>query len=170
MKRKVMMAGVAGLVFAFALVGAAAKANFSGTWTLDKSKSEGLPPTMKDQVLTVKQDGDKLNIESKVTMEQGEQVNNEVYTLDGKPADFTSKGPGGLEGQGKRTAKWSADGNGIEVSEEILYDTPQGSATVNITRKWALSADGKELTIEMDVTSPMGSQHIKRVLVKKAAA
>ena len=168
MKRNFMMACVAALVFALALVGASAKANFSGTWTLDKSKSEGLPPTMKDQVLTVKQDGDKLNIESKVMMEQGDQVNNEVYTLDGKPADFTSKGPGGMEGKGKRTAKWAADGNGIEVSEEILYDTPQGSATVNITRKWALSADGKELTIIMDISGPMGSQHIKRVLVKKA--
>ena len=46
MKRNLMMAGVALLVFACGLVGAAAKANFSGTWTLDKSKSEGLPPAL----------------------------------------------------------------------------------------------------------------------------
>lgn len=168
MKRKVMMAGVAGLVFAFALVGAAAKANFSGTWTLDKSKSEGLPPSIKDQVMTIKQEGDKLTIDSKLTLEQGEQVVNDVYTLDGKPADFTGRGMGGAEGKGKRTAKWAADGNGIDVSEEIVYDTPQGPVTINITRKWALSADGKALTIDMDVVTPMGSQHIKRVLVKKA--
>ncbi|MBD0372583.1 MAG: hypothetical protein ICV60_17195 [Pyrinomonadaceae bacterium] len=168
MKRKVMMTGVAGLVFALALVGASAKANFSGTWTLDKTKSEGLPASVKDQVMTIKQEGDKLTIDSKLTLEQGEQVTNDVYTLDGKPADFTSKGMGGVEGHGKRTAKWSSDGNGIEVSEEINYDTVQGAVTVNIARKWALSADGKALTIDMDITSPMGSQHIKRVLVKKA--
>ena len=119
-------------------------------------------------MLTVKQDGDKLTIDSKLTTEQGEQTNTDVYTLDGKPADFTSKGPGGLEGKGKRTAKWAADGNGIEITEEVVFDTPQGAVTVNYVRKWALSADGKSLTIDMDVTSPMGSQHIKRVLVKKA--
>lgn len=168
MKRNLMTVSVALLVFAFGLVGAAAKANFSGTWTLDKTKSEGLPPAIKDQVLTVTQTGDKLTIDSKLTMEQGEQLDNSVYTLDGKPADFTAKGPGGAEGKGKRTAKWSADGNGIEVSEAIIYETPDGAVTVDITRKWTLSADGKTLTIDMNVTSPMGTQQIKRVMVKKA--
>jgi hypothetical protein len=162
------MAGVALLVFAMGLIGAAAKANFSGTWTLDKSKSEGLPPSIKDQVMTVTQANDKLTIESKLVTEQGDQTNSDVYTLDGKPADFTSKGPGGVEGKGKRTAKWAADGNGIEVSEEITYETPNGPVAVNITRKWALAADGKTLTIDMNIASPMGSQQIKRVLVKKS--
>jgi hypothetical protein len=167
-KRNFMLLSVALLVCAFGLVTAFAKANFSGTWTLDKSKSEGLPAAIKDQVLTVKQDGDKLTIDSKLTTEQGEQTNTDTYTLDGKPADFTGKGPGGLEGKGKRTAKWSADGNGIEVTEDVVFDTPQGEVTVNYVRKWSLAADGKSLTIDMDVTSPMGTQHIKRVLVKKA--
>lgn len=167
MKRKFMVLGVACLVFALGLVAASAKANFSGTWTLDKTKSEGLPAALKDQVMTVTQTDDKLVIESKLTTEKGEQNQTDTYTLDGKPADFTAKGPGGMEGKGKRTAKWTADGNGIDVSEEILFDTPQGSATVNITRKWTLSADGKTLTIDMNVSSPMGSQQIKRVLVKK---
>jgi hypothetical protein len=161
-----MIVSVALLVFASGLIAAAAKANFSGTWTLDKTKSEGLPPTIKDQVLTVTQTGDKLNIESKLTTEQGDQVNNDVYTLDGKPADFSSK-MGGGEGKGKRIANWSADGNGIEVKEEVTFDTPNGPATVNITRQWTLSADGKTLTIEMNISSAMGTQQIKRVLVKK---
>jgi hypothetical protein len=166
-KRNFMLMSVALLVCAVGLVSASAKANFSGTWTLDKAKSEGLPEAIKDQVLTVKQDGDKLNIDSKLTLDQGDQTTSDVYTLDGKPADFTDKRPNGMEGKGKRTAKWSADGNGIEVSEEINYDTPQGAVTVNITRKWALAADGKSLTIDMDIASPMGAQHVKRVLVKK---
>lgn len=169
MKRNLLAgSAVALLVFALALATVSAKANFTGTWTLDKTKSEGLPPYMKDQVLTVAQTGDKLVIESKVTTEQGEQVLNETYVLDGKTVDFTDKRPNGLEGKGKRTAKWSADGNGIEVTESINYDTPQGSATVDITRKWSLSADGKALTIDMDIVSPMNTQHIKRVLLKKA--
>lgn len=167
MKRKFAVGSVACLVFALGLVAASAKANFSGTWNLDKTKSEGLPPAIKDQVLTVVQTGDKLSIESKMTLEEGDQTISDTYMLDGKPADFTSKGPGGMEGKGKRTAKWSADGNGIEVSENIVYDTPNGPVTVEIARKWTLSQDGKTLTIDMNVTSPMGSQQIKRVLVKK---
>jgi hypothetical protein len=167
-KRNLMIAGGALLVFACGLIGAAAKANFSGTWTLDKSKSEGLPPVLKDQVITVTQAGDKLTIESKLTTEQGDQTTNDVYMLDGKPADFTDKRPNGLEGKGKRTAKWSADGNGIEVSEEITYETPNGSVAVDVTRKWTLSADAKTLTIDMNIASPAGTQQMKRVLVKKA--
>ena len=168
MKRNLMMAGVGLLVFACGLIGAAAKANFSGTWTLDKSKSEGLPPAIKAQVMTVTQAEDKLTIESKMTTEQGDQTVSDVYTLDGKPADFTAKGPGGAEGKGKRTAKWSADGNGIEVSEAITYEPPNGPVAVDVTRKWTLSADGNTLTIDMNIASPMGTQQIKRVLVKKA--
>jgi hypothetical protein len=168
MKRNFVVASVASLVFALGLVGASAKANFSGTWTLDKSKSEGLPPSVKDQLLTVAQDGDKLTLESKLMTEQGDQVTNEIYTLDGKPADFTAKGPGGAEGKGKRIARWSADGNGIEVKEEVTYETPNGAIAVDITRNWTLSADGKTLTIQMNIASAMGTQQIKRVMVKKA--
>jgi hypothetical protein len=167
-KRKIIVGGVALLVFTLGLIGAAAKANFAGTWTLDKSKSEGLPPNIKDQVMTVTQAGDKLNIETKLTTAQGDQDIADVYTLDGKPADFTAKGPGGIEGKGKRTAKWSGDGNAIEVTEEITYETPNGALAVDITRKWTLAADGKTLTVEMNVASAMGSQQIKRVFIKKA--
>ena len=167
MKLFIAKASVVALVLTLCITAASAKVDFSGTWTLDKSKSEGLPPVIKDQVLTITQVDDKLTIESKLTTEQGEQVTNDTYMLDGKPADFTDKRPNGLEGKGKRTAKWSADGNGIEVVEAITYDTPQGAVTVDVTRSWALSADGKTLTIVMDVASPMGSQHIKRVMVKK---
>ena len=167
MKRNFVVGSAACLVFALGLIAASAKANFSGTWNLDKSRSEGLPPTVKDQVMTVTQTDDKISIESKLTTEQGDQNVSDTYVLDGKPADFTSKGPGGIEGKGKRTAKWSADGNGIDVTEEVTYDTPNGAVAVNITRKWTLSPDGKTLTIEMNVSSEMGSQQIKRVLVKK---
>jgi hypothetical protein len=168
-KRNLLVGSIAAcLVLALSVIGAAAKANFSGTWTLDKSKSEGLPPNLKDQVMTLAQTGDKINIEAKLTLDEGEQNVSDVYTLDGKPVDFTPKGPGGVEGKGKRTAKWSADGNGIEVTEAITYDTPQGSVAVDITRTWTLSADGKTLTVDMNISSAMGSQHIKRVLVRKS--
>jgi hypothetical protein len=146
---------------------ALAKANFSGTWTLDTAKSEGLPPSIKAQTMTITQTEDKINIETTMTTDDGEVSDKATYTLDGKDAPYSPKLPNGLEGKGKRMAKWTADGTGIEVKEEATYDTPQGVITVQVDRKWSLSVDGKTLTIDMTINSPQGTQAIKRVLVKK---
>jgi hypothetical protein len=77
----------------------------SGTWMLDKSRGEGLPPGM-DQTMTVVHTGDKLSLETKLITPEGEQVVADSYMLDGKEAEFTPKTPGGQAGKGKRTAKW----------------------------------------------------------------
>ena len=145
---------------------AAAKADFTGTWKLDVAKSEGLPPAVKGQTMTVKQTGDRVEIATTVTTDQGEQEIKDAYVLDGKEVDHVQKAMG-MEGKGKRTANWSADGNGIEVKENALFETDQGSADIKTTRKWALSADGKTLTIEMVIDGPMGPQNIKRVFAKQ---
>ena len=143
-----------------------AKANFSGTWSLDKSNSEGLPPGM-DQLMTVVQTGDKLSVETKLITEQGEQVVPDSYILDGKEVDFTPRTPGGESGKGKRTSKLTADGNGFEVTETATFDTPEGTANIQATRKWMLSPDGKTLKIDMTVEGPNGKQMLKRTFVKK---
>ncbi len=142
-----------------------AKADFNGTWALDKTNSEGLPPGM-DQLMTVVQNGDKLSLETKLITEQGEQVVPDSYVLDGKEVEFTPNGPGGLTGKGKRTAKWGSD-NSIEVSETATFDTPESTATFQTTRKWMLSADGKTLKIEMTVDGPNGKQLLKRTFIRK---
>ena len=166
MKRKITTAGAAALVIAFCMSMASAKADFSGTWTLDKSNSEGLPPGM-DQIMTVVQTGDKLSLETKLITEQGEQVVSDSYTLDGKEAEFTPKTPNGQSGKGKRTAKWAADGNGIQVNENSTFDGPEGAVNVQMTRIWSLSADGKTLKIDLAVEGPNGKQQIKRTFTRK---
>src|SRR5689334_13179541 len=102
-----------------------AKVDFSGTWTLDKNNSEGLPPGM-DQTMTVVQSGDKLSLETKLITAEGERVVPDSYVLDGKETEFTPKAPNGQAGKGKRTAKRSADGNGIEVNETATFEGPEG--------------------------------------------
>src|SRR4051794_3316392 len=109
------------VVIALCMGAASAKADFSGTWILDKSNSAGLPPGM-DQSMTVVQTGDKLLLETKLITQEGERVVSDMYMLDGKEAEFTPKTPSGQAGKGKRTAKWSADGNGIEVSENSTFE------------------------------------------------
>lgn len=166
MKRKITTAGAAALAIALCMSMASAKADFSGTWTLDKSNSEGLPPGM-DQTMTVVQTGDKLSLETKLITEQGEQVVSDSYMLDGKEAEFTPKTPNGQAGKGKRTAKWAADGNGIQVNENSTFDGPEGAVNVQLTRIWTLSADGKTLKIDIAAEGPSGKQQIKRTFTRK---
>jgi imidazolonepropionase-like amidohydrolase len=140
------------------------KADFSGTWSLDKANSEGLPPGM-DQIMTVVVSGDKLSLETKLITEQGEQVVADSYMLNGQETEFSPKTPDGKTGKGKRTAK--LDGNNIEVSEQVAFDSPDGAVTIQTTRKWTLSPDGKTLKIDMTIDGPNGKQVLKRTFVKK---
>jgi hypothetical protein len=145
------------------VVGAAAKANFAGTWVLDVGKSEGIWQGT-EQTLTVGQNGDRIDIELKVKTPQGERVNKDSYTVDGTQVEFA---PPGTVGKGKRTVKWTADGSAIEISE--LYDaqTPEGTDTMKGWRRWSLSPDGKLLIIEQRVQTPNGLSQTKRVFVKQ---
>ena len=154
------------LVMALCLAVASAKADFSGTWILDKSNSEGLPPGM-DQTMTVVHTGDKLLLETKLITQEGERVVSDLYMLDGKEAEFTPKAPNGEAGKGKRTAKWAADGNGIQVNETSTFDSPDGPVNIQMTRTWTLSADGKTLKIDITAEGPNGKQQVKRTFVKK---
>jgi hypothetical protein len=155
------------VVIALTVAGAADKANFSGTWVMDQSKSEGLPPDM-EQVMKVNQTDDKIALETKVVTDQGSFTIADSYTVNGKEADFVPQTPDGPNGKGKRTAKWTADGAGIEVTEEAKVETPDGTITQQITRRWSLSTDGKTLVIELNSKGPQGDVHTKRTFVKKA--
>ncbi|HZG53769.1 MAG TPA: hypothetical protein VEZ40_16820 [Pyrinomonadaceae bacterium] len=168
MKRKIAAGSVAVAFVALSLVvaAAAAKADFSGKWVMDKTKSEGVPPTV-EQTMTVVQTGDKIELETKITTPQGERVVKDSYTADGKETDFAPQGQRGAMGKGKRTAKWSADGTSLEVSETATLEGPNGADEVSATRKWTLAADGKTLTIELTFSGEQGMQKTKRVFVKQ---
>ena len=169
MKRKIAASSVAVMALvALSLVvaSAAAKADFSGKWAMDKTKSEGVPPNV-EQVMTVTQTGDKIDLETKITAPQGERTVKDSYTVDCKETDFTPQGPQGPMGKGKRTAKWSADGAALEVSETATLDGPNGPDEVSATRKWTLAADGKTLTIEITFNGEQGTQKTRRVFVKQ---
>jgi len=167
MKRTILLASVAALVLALSLVASSAKANFSGTWVLDKSHSEGLQPDTKDQTLTVVQTDDKISIDTTIVRDSGEVKQSDTYILSGKEVEFKPQAVMGIEGKGKRTAQWAADGNSFDVKEEDIYDAPQGPVAVTITRKWTISADGKGLVIDLNIDSPQGAMKVKRAFTKK---
>ncbi len=165
MKRKLLIGIIAVTVFAFGVGTIAAKADLSGVWTLDAGKSEGLPPGIM-QIMTVTQKGDRVEIETKSKVGEGqERVGKDAYVLDGKETDFTM-GRGAKKA--KRVSKWTDDGNGFDVTEEAVLNTPDGGeATFRAKRRWRLSADGKTLIIEMDAENQNGASRSRRVFVKK---
>ena len=159
-------ASVAALLLVAASAAAQTKPNFAGTWVLDASKSEGVMQGL-EETLTVKQDGDKFDVESKAKTPRGERTANMDFAADGKEGDFTMRMMQN-EVKGKRAAKWSADGAVLEITETADVQTPDGgTASIKNWRRWTLSADGKTLTAEETRTTPRGEQKSRRVYTKQ---
>jgi len=144
-----------------------ARPDFSGRWALDAAKSEGLPPDAR-QSMTVKQTGDRLDVEIKITAPQDRTLN-DSYVVNGKPAEFTPAMlvGGGQARKGTRTASWSADGSGMDVTEEAEVETPDGFDKIKGKRTWRLSEGGKVLTMEIDLAGEKGAMKSKRVYQKQ---
>ena len=175
MRSKFMTAGVALALLVSAAVSASAQGagkvsmndiSFAGTWVLDAAKSEGVQQGV-EETMTVKQEGANFTIDAKMKSPRGERTRNETFAADGKEGEFTVRmGPN--ETKGKRTAKWSADGKALEVSEGISFQAPDGTnVDAKTTRKWTLAADGKTLTIEETRTGGMRAGTSKRVYAKQ---
>lgn len=171
MRSRLLAAGVALAALALtASAAAAAKASFAGTWVLDLSRSEGLPPGL-EQTVTITHEGDKLDLVIKQKTPQGERTVNENFVLDGKTVDFkppTPQNPNAPQPRnGKRTARWLPDGSGIEIVDTWDVDTPDGADTMEMKRKWTVAADGKTFTVEQNFKGMLGLSQSKRVYVKQ---
>jgi hypothetical protein len=158
--RKVFL--IAGLMtaFAVAVVASSAAANFAGTWTLDKTKSQGLSPRMAgaDKVTwTITQDAATISIDSKVEGGQPPAggggggtgggrppAGPTAYKLDG--SEVTSDMTFG-QATGKQTLKATWAGDALGLSRKTSFTGQDGTERVSTTtQKLSLSGDGKVLT------------------------
>lgn len=145
---------------------AAAKPNFSGSWTMDRGRSFGLPGDM-NQTLTINQKDDQIELETKLIQPNNERTVKDTYTLDGKEYDFTPPVPPNQPpAKGKRTAVWLPGDKGIQVTDVTTVETPKGPVTTQTVRKWTMSGQG-ELVIDMYVDNPNISYEAKRIFIKK---
>jgi hypothetical protein len=156
--RKVFL--IAGLMtaFAVAVVASSAAANFAGTWTLDKTKSQGLSPRMAgaDKVTwTITQDAQTISIDQKVEGGQPPAGGGggggmgggrppagppPAYKLDGSETSMDM-------GPAKATLKATWSGDALELSRKSTFTGQDGTErTSSDTRKLSLSGDGKVLT------------------------
>jgi len=170
----------------FALAAHAAAPNFAGTWTLDKSKSQGLNQRLQNAesvTWNVTQTEKEITIDEKVTggggpggpppggapaaggppPGGGQGGGRGMGGGMGGPRTFNLDGSEttGEMGRGKfaRKATLSSDGKTLELVSKVTFQTPDGQeVTTNSTDKLTLSADGKSLTVVRHSESPRGPQ------------
>lgn len=164
------------LVFAMAAHAAAPPPNFAGTWTLDKSKSQGLSQRMQ-------------NVESAswVITQTEKEISIEEKITGGAPPAGAAGGPGAGPGQGGgpgrgmggprtfsldgtettgemgrgkfvRKATLSSDGKTLELVSKMTFQGPEGEIVTTSSDKLSLSDDGKVLTVVRHSESPRGAQ------------
>ena len=144
---------------------AAAKPNFSGTWSMDRARSFGLPADM-NQTLTITQKDDRIELETKLIQPNNERSVKDTYVLDGKEYDFTPLvAPNQPAATGKRTAIWLPGDRGIQVTDVTTAETPKGPVKTQTVRKCTISGQG-ELVVDMYVDNPNISYEAKRIFVK----
>lgn len=152
-------------------VHAAAPANFAGTWTLDKSKSQGLNPRQQNAESVswvITQTEKEITIEEKTTggnppaggpggggggRGMGGFGGPRTFNLDGSETSSENE-----RGKTVRKATVSADGKTIELSSKSTFQGPNGEITLNSNDKLQLSGDGKVLTVNRHSESPRGAQ------------
>lgn len=167
MKRIIWIISVLALLTVSA-VGAAAPPNFSGTWSLDKSKSQSLPRQWENAesiVLEIKQDAKQITLETKVA---GSQFPSQpaTYNLDGSETSMEMQGR--MPGKANLKATWSADGNSLELNSKRTGTGQNGEQfSFTTTEKLTLSDGGKVLTDLRHSESPRGTQDSTLVYVKK---
>ncbi len=171
----------------FAMAAQAAAPNFAGTWTLDKSKSQGLSQRVQNAESAswiITQTEKDITIEEKIAGGGGPGGGPGGPPAGGPPAGGAPQGggPGGGGGRGGmmgprtfnldgsettgemgrgkfvRKATLSSDGKTLELVSKVTFQGPEGEVTSTSTDKLTLSADGKTLTVVRHSEGPRGAQ------------
>jgi hypothetical protein len=136
----------------FTLVAQAAAPNFAGTWTLDKSKSQGLSQRMQgaDSVQwVITQDEKQITIDSKVTGGQSGGGQGAAAAPAGSPPAGAPPAGGGGGGQGGGRGMGMGGPRTYNLDgTEVATDTGRGK----IVRKAAWSADKNTLELTSTAT------------------
>jgi hypothetical protein len=161
----------AALIGALAILPAtAAQPDFTGTWVLDTSRSEGLPEGMGQTTMMVEQSGDRIEIEIHAQTPMGERRIQDVYVLDGQETDFQPTLNVEASVTGTRTSRWSEGRSGFEATETATVQGPEGEITITAARRWTLAPGGDALTIELTNHGPQGEMKSTRVFTRQRSS
>lgn len=152
-------------VVLFAFTSKIDKANYSGEWKLNESKSElgqfdrfavrSIKAEQKDESIAITRTQPSFNGDDMTTTE--------TLSFDGKETETTVFG----NGKRKATAKWSDDGKSLIINYTLLLDFGGQSMEIKGTDNWTVSDDGKTLVVQTNSTSPQGEFSWKAVYDKQ---
>jgi hypothetical protein len=151
--------------FLFAFTTKVYKANFSGDWKLNESKSD-LGPMAQWATRAIKTDQKDNDITINRTApgpDGGDATTAETLSFDGKETESTVFG----NSKRKASAKWSDDGNTLTVNYVLNLDFGGQAFEVKGNEIWTLSSDGKTLTVQTNASSPQGDLTAKAVYDKQ---
>jgi hypothetical protein len=179
MMRKFIAGGSLFMVMTVGLfaAGAAQKgADFSGTWVLDKAKSEGLSPRVQgaDSVSwVIAQDAKQVSREEKVEGMQAGPGGRGGGMMGGGPLTVKLDGSETatelprISGKSTSKMKWLDSGKILEVNSVINGNMQGNDFTATTTEHWELAEDGKVLKVHRKTESPRGTMESKMVFNKK---
>ncbi len=137
--------------------------DFSGTWVLNKAKSDfqmGRGGGTPDVTLKVNQSSDSMKVNETFSSEMGSRDRAYTLKLDGQEQQIQ-----GFMGRPvTATAQW--DGNKLIVSTTMSFERQGQQMEMASDDTWSLSPDGKVLTIDTTMESSFGTRTSKRVFEK----
>lgn len=157
----ILCSGLISLFMMTSVMAQGVKANFSGTWAFNETKSK-LPEggfRMSADKLVVTQDAATLSVEQ--TSQRG--TTTMKYTLDGKES-VNATGFGTTNRTS--TAVWSADGKTLTISSVMVFDRNGTKTEFKSVDVWTLTPENA-LSIETSSTSTMGDTKSTALYDKK---
>lgn len=174
MRRTLLLTVALALVASAGLALAQGPTDFSGTWTMDREKSDP-PPTMGsgagpgpgggmgggmgNVTLVVTQTATHLTIERKTDAGSTKTV----YALDGSE----STNPGMRGGKVKSRSTW--DGGALVTESTQTMTTPMGEMTIQSKEVRTVSPDGSSIIVWTTTTTPRGTNTRKTVFTRQAS-
>ncbi len=135
-----------------------AQTDFSGTWTLNTSKSKlGEQFSIAPKEVIILQNGNDISVEKHSEWQGQEFTINDKYTLDGKECI----NPGFMDTEKKSTLTWDSGKKILTITSMIPFQ----NETMTITEVY--KKDGDSFIVEMKSSSSYGDMEETQVYDKK---
>ena len=149
------------------------RANFSGEWKLNESKSEldgkfpicifGEGDRTLSKTIKIAEHGDFLSVTVSRPLPYGGLVTSQdTVTFDGKESEATIIG----RPREKSGARWSADGQTMTIKSVKSFKTISEDADIKVTEVWKLINDGNSMSVQVNSSSISGENTMTLVYDK----
>jgi hypothetical protein len=161
MMNTLLAASVFAVLFSPAPIVQDAKPDFSGTWTMDASKSDfGQMPAPQSIVIVIEHKEPALKATVTQKTSEGEMTSTRNLTTDGKENKNTVRT---MEGEQPITSTSKWDGKVLATAFSLTIQ----NMAISVNESWELAPDGKTLTATREFATDQGSFAQKVVYTKQ---